>query len=266
MQLVTVLAVEIFLEHQLAVSRDQDSLDLGRVHGLDRHVHDHLDESLDSAAIDVDVRDTRGRPAVVAGRGRPVHIAIRRATAREESTVGIEVAPEVIGAAPVREGEREDAVFAVELCREQHAFGLRAPFAADQSNRVAAPLEVVHVVEHPDVSLGIAQEGADRPVRPLCHHQIERELVVARIDVASPAIRAIRIELHRCGIAESVHHGFRRNHGTTDGGHVGSGRPTPRAKRVAHYRDDRMRPAGLYHLDALLDVAAIGLVAILRST
>ena len=42
MQLVTVLAVEIFLEYQLAVSRDQDSLDLGRVHGLDRHVHDHL--------------------------------------------------------------------------------------------------------------------------------------------------------------------------------------------------------------------------------
>ena len=42
MQPVAMLAVEVLLEHQLAVAGDQHAVDLGRLDRFDRHVDDHL--------------------------------------------------------------------------------------------------------------------------------------------------------------------------------------------------------------------------------
>src|ERR1700682_6676976 len=68
MKLVAGLAVEVLLQYELPMPRDENALDLWRVHRLHRHVDDPFDERLYFGAMHVRELARCGWPAVTARR------------------------------------------------------------------------------------------------------------------------------------------------------------------------------------------------------
>jgi hypothetical protein len=202
-QLVAVLAVEVLLQHELAVTRDQHAMDFGRVHGLDRHVDQHLDELLDRHPVDLRLIECPGRPTVVAGGRRPVGVRLRVTAAWIESAVLV-VAAKIVGAAAFRKRNRQHVVVAVVSAFEQNLFGRLPAKVAHEPHSFALVHQVRDIVEHADVAFGISDERAERPIRLLLYHQIEREGVLARHHHTLPPIGALCRQFQRRCVAESV--------------------------------------------------------------
>src|SRR5687767_3502349 len=107
MKFISMLAMEIFLQHQLAVPRDQKAVVLRRVRRIHRLIEDGLDEFLSGSAIDVGFFERSYGPAVIITLWRSIGITARIFPPRIKVAL-IAFAMEVIGAAAIGEGEGDD--------------------------------------------------------------------------------------------------------------------------------------------------------------
>src|SRR5882672_572009 len=108
------VAVEVLVEYELAMARDQQAVDLQRVEGIHRHVKELLYQPLDRVARDSDVWRGGDGPAVVELERRRVVVAWRREAAGiERAARAVGNASEIVGAAAQRQGDH--AVFVMAL-------------------------------------------------------------------------------------------------------------------------------------------------------
>ena len=136
MQFVAVLAVEIFLQHQLAPARDQQRVYLWRVDRIHRHVDDLLHDALDGSAIDADSVHACSRQTIVQSRRYAVDVARGVLAPRIEITLVV-IAPEIVVATAVGKIECDNLLRRVVRPIDQHRVtGLRGP-PADQTDGVS---------------------------------------------------------------------------------------------------------------------------------
>src|SRR5690348_18501592 len=104
--------MEILLEHELAVARDEHRVLLRCIDGIHRHVDDCLNGALDSRAIDADLLDTRCRPAIITRGWNAINIATGIFATWVEIAERVMVGSELEAAAAAAEvdGDRKSVV------------------------------------------------------------------------------------------------------------------------------------------------------------
>ncbi len=210
MRRLAIVAVKIFLKYQLAVPRDQEAVDLGRIDLVLRRIDDHLHDLFHARAVDAHVLQASRRPAVVEGRRGSVGIGAGVLAPTIEIALDT-LAPEIVASAAIGEGEREHLVVRIVRAAQQNAILLLAPPLADQLHDIAfAGQPKLGAESGANVALHVPQQHIQRTVRPLLGPQIESEFVQQRLDDAPPAVAPVLLENyprgsfakidHRCGL------------------------------------------------------------------
>src|SRR6185312_8050230 len=184
------------LQDQFSMPRDEDAVDLRRVHRLHRRIDDPQDEPLDPRAIDVRLLESPRGPAVVTGRRRTVFIA-RRILASGIEVAVVAVAPEVVGPAARRKGEGDHAALRVVGPAGRLPLFLLTWTYPDELHDVALANEAIDAEPGAQVALGIAQKDSEGPIRPFPRQEIEGEHVLEGHDLPAPPIRTLRFEMDR---------------------------------------------------------------------
>ncbi len=149
-----------------------------------------------------------GGPAVIAARRRTVDVAARVLTARVEIAL-ISFASEVVAPAPLRERKRNHLVVRIIGADGQLAL-LRLPRTlADELHGIAVANHAIDAEPGAVVALRVAQENAERPIRPFLSQQIEGKNVVEGYDLPAPTVRTLRTQLDRRRVFEPDKQGRR---------------------------------------------------------
>src|SRR6476659_1456123 len=107
------LSVEVLLQYQLAVACDKHAVDLLVMNGLHRSVDDALHHLLDGGAVDVDLLESTGRPAIVARQRRALIRVGRRISATRIEVTLPDFARELVLSPAAGEVDGEDRVLRI---------------------------------------------------------------------------------------------------------------------------------------------------------
>src|SRR5262245_17884181 len=103
-------SVEVLLENELPVAREEQPVHLRRMDGVDRRRRELADELLDRLPGDAGLFEVAGRPAVLSGARRAVRVRGLGGAARiEVARLSGGYADEVVGASPGRNPDRQQA-------------------------------------------------------------------------------------------------------------------------------------------------------------
>src|SRR5688500_12486501 len=138
---VAMVAVEVFLDHELAAARDEHGMDRARAHGRPRGVDQALDEGLDASARNPALFYRSGGPAVVALERQFVAITGGLAAARIERARRPLHLRELVYAAAIGKRDREASRIETPL-EERGGHGAVADLAQKAHPR-APPREVL---------------------------------------------------------------------------------------------------------------------------
>src|SRR5688572_5483503 len=199
---VAIEAVEILLEHELAVPRDQHAVDLGGADILLRHVDQLLDELLDCCLIDAFLFERRYRPSIVEPHWRNVAVPLRWIAARMEGTAPALVAGEV-EAAP-GQGQAEPARFRIERATGDDPCFCLTEGRTDQPDGVAILLDPRRADKHALVALRVTHVSRIAAVGDTRDRQVVGHVICAWQNLSSPASVAVRAKNERRRIARAA--------------------------------------------------------------